>query len=144
MTARAPHFDGSHYDPKHDHERLTRQIDRVREAMADSQWRTLDEIAQLTGDPHASISAQLRHLRKRRFGSWMVRVRPRKDRDRGLYEYRLIASGLIAPEPKNRRRTRRYINALEEVARVARDTVAAAPLLNQPLAEVLRAMEATR
>jgi hypothetical protein len=58
--------------------------------MSDGYWRTLDEIAHATGDPHASISAQLRHLRKPRFGAYVVEKRHRGAPARGLYEYRLL------------------------------------------------------
>lgn len=40
-------------------------------------WLTLDELAYLTHYPQASISAQLRHLRKPRFGGFEVRKRQR-------------------------------------------------------------------
>jgi len=83
----APHFNGPAYSPQHDHVRLTGQIKRVYNVMASHKWYTLDEIAGLTGDPHASISAQLRHLRKERFGSHTIDKRPRGDRANGLWEY---------------------------------------------------------
>jgi hypothetical protein len=41
-------------------------------------WLTLDELAKLTHYPPASISAQLRHLRKPQFGAFVVKKRPRK------------------------------------------------------------------
>ena len=41
-------------------------------------WLTLDELAKLTHYPPASISAQLRHLRKPQFGGFVVKKRPRK------------------------------------------------------------------
>jgi hypothetical protein len=41
-------------------------------------WLTLDELAKLTNYPPASISAQLRHLRKPQFGAFVVEKRPRK------------------------------------------------------------------
>lgn len=88
------HFNGPAYDHAVDQPRLMRQHERVREAMRDGAWRTLDEIAEMTKDPAASISAQLRHLRKPRFGSWIVEKRARGDRLRGLYEYRLLPSVL--------------------------------------------------
>lgn len=84
------HFDGPAYSPEHDQARLTGQILRVFEAMKDARWRTLDEIVSLTGDPHASVSAQLRHLRKPRFGAHTVERRHRGDKARGLYEYRVV------------------------------------------------------
>lgn len=86
------HFNGSHYNAKSDDTRLSLQHLRIKELMLDGKWRTLSEIAQETGDPPASISAQLRHLRKPRFGSWIVEVRSRGERATGLYEYRLLAS----------------------------------------------------
>jgi hypothetical protein len=82
-------FDGPVYEPKHDKVRLDRQHERIRELMRDRQWRTLNEIADATDDPAASISAQLRHLRKYRFGSWTVDKRRRGNESLGLWEYRL-------------------------------------------------------
>lgn len=82
-------FDGSDYVPSLDDARLTGQILRVFECMKDGQWRTLAEIERATGDPQASISAQLRHLRKPRWNSHVVEKRNRGDREHGLYEYRL-------------------------------------------------------
>ncbi|HKW64540.1 MAG TPA: hypothetical protein VJN89_18455 [Candidatus Acidoferrum sp.] len=40
-------------------------------------WLTLDELAKLTHYPPASISAQLRHLRKQEFGGYEVEKRQR-------------------------------------------------------------------
>jgi len=95
---RPPHdFDGPEYDPAHDRKRLTGQIGRVYDCMSDGVWRTLDEIHDLTGDPHASISAQLRHLRKERFGSHTVDRQARGNRSSGLYEYRLDFEGEQQP-----------------------------------------------
>jgi hypothetical protein len=83
-------FNGPEYDPKHDQARLTGQALRTFDCMRDGKWRTLNEIADLTNDPAASISAQLRHLRKPRFGSHTVERRARGDRSSGLFEYRLV------------------------------------------------------
>ncbi len=82
-------FNGSTYDAVFDHTRLSGQLKRVYDCMKDGVWRTLDEIAIATGDPHASVSAQLRHLRKEKFGSFEVTKRSRGDREKGLYEYHL-------------------------------------------------------
>jgi len=84
-----PAFDGSDYDPALDQARLTGQLRRVYDVMADGQWRTLRELEVATGDPTTSISAQLRHLRKRRFGAHVVEKRRRGEAKRGLWEYRL-------------------------------------------------------
>ncbi len=85
-----PEFNGAEYDAGKDKRRLTGQILRVFMAMSDGCWRTLGEIAQITGDPEASVSAQLRHLRKKRFGEYVVERRARGDREHGLFEYRVV------------------------------------------------------
>ena len=82
-----PHFNGPEYVPQRDWERLTSQIGRVFSCMKDGRWRSLSDIASITGDPEASVSAQLRHLRKERFGSHTVE---KKHLGSGLYHYRLI------------------------------------------------------
>lgn len=80
-------FNGSDYDHTRDSARLTSQMFRVRGLMRDGQWRGLDEISRLTGDPPASVSAQLRHLRKPRFGGHVVLKR---HEGRGYFKYRLL------------------------------------------------------
>ena len=87
MVQTVERFEGVEYDRMADKLRLTKQIGRVYRAMQDGAWRTLEEIAQITGDGESSISAQLRNLRKRQFGSWTVARRPRGDRAHGLWEY---------------------------------------------------------
>lgn len=86
----SPHFNGPDYQPSKDQRRLAGQILRVYAAMIDGRWRTLSEIADITGDPESSISAQLRHLRKTRFGSHIVNKQRRGIETLGLYEYQLI------------------------------------------------------
>jgi hypothetical protein len=83
-------FDGPEYHPPRDRERLGKQYDRIMAVMTDGRWRTLAEIGEITGDPHASISAQLRHFRKKKFGSHIVLKRRRGDPARGLYEYSML------------------------------------------------------
>jgi hypothetical protein len=41
-------------------------------------WLTLEQLARMTGYPQASISAQLRHLRKEDYGSYRLEKRCRK------------------------------------------------------------------
>ena len=89
MVRLGGHFNGPVYSPAHDHSRLTGQLLRVWDYMRDRKWHTLQEIAQATGDPAASVSAQLRHLRKDRFGAYCVLKQPRGARERGLWEYKL-------------------------------------------------------
>ncbi len=84
-----PRFNGEVYSPGEDDARLSRQIERVFVCMQDERWLTLSEISTATGDPPASVSAQLRHLRKTRFGSYLVSKRPRGERCDGLWEYQL-------------------------------------------------------
>jgi hypothetical protein len=85
----ASHFNGSDYVPARDDDRLRGQQLRIWELMRDGRWLTLGQIAEGTGDPEASISAQLRHLRKPRFGSHTVNKRYRGD---GLFEYQVLAA----------------------------------------------------
>ena len=88
------HFNGPEYDPARDQDRLQKQIGRVFQVMRDQGWRTLDEISQATSlltehgnaDPVASVSAQLRHLRKDRFGGHTVN---RRHIGTGLFQYQL-------------------------------------------------------
>lgn len=80
-------FDGADYNRARDDARLTGQILRVWNCVSDGKWRTLKQIAQETGDPEASVSAQLRHLRKPRFGGYTIE---REYIANGLYKYRLI------------------------------------------------------
>ncbi len=95
----APYFEGPTYSAEHDQARLMGQHERVRALMIDGHWRTLGEIEALTGAPAASASAQLRHLRKARFGGYQVERRARGDRSSGLFEYRcLAASGAVTPK----------------------------------------------
>ncbi len=91
-------FNGPEYRPEEDKARLTGQALRVRSFMLDGAWRTVSEISESLGDPAPSVSAQLRHLRKPRFGSYIIERRSRGDRKRGLFEYRLLA-----PDPTARR-----------------------------------------
>jgi len=84
---------GPAYVDKLDGERIKDQLERVRSLMSDERWRTLAEIAFDTGDPQASISAQLRHLRKERFGAFIVERRRRAragDQKKGTHEYRVL------------------------------------------------------
>lgn len=84
-----PRFDGPAYVPALDQTRLVRQLDRIRDLMLDGVWRTLGEIEQVTGYPQASISAQARHLRKPRFGGYVVEKRRRGPGRQGLWEIRV-------------------------------------------------------
>ena len=64
-------------------------------ATACGAWLTLRELSQLTRFGEASISAQLRHLRKAKYGGYVVEKRVRRgfvvsEMERGpIWEYRL-------------------------------------------------------
>jgi len=64
MTQAAFDFSGSDYDPALDRDRLTGQMLNIFNLMLDGIPRTLREISDITGYGEASISAQLRNLRK--------------------------------------------------------------------------------
>jgi hypothetical protein len=68
--------------------RLEGQTRKIFDLMKDGCYRTLAEIEMMTGYPQASISAQLRHLRKLRFGGNQV---DKRRRDGGQWEYQLIS-----------------------------------------------------
>ncbi|HXC48397.1 MAG TPA: hypothetical protein VNU20_08890 [Candidatus Sulfotelmatobacter sp.] len=57
-------------------------------------WVTLAELAGKTKFPPASISAQLRHLRKARYGGWGIEKRRREwVTEELVWEYRLAEEG---------------------------------------------------
>ena len=88
------------------------QLEAIRDLMLTSgrhgTWMTLSEIAQATEFGEASISAQLRHLRKQRYGRYRVEKRRRQsdaeaaaDRAGGigdipLWEYRVLPPSFAA------------------------------------------------
>lgn len=106
MTQR---FNGSDYVPAEDDGRLTGQIARVFNLMSDSRWRTLAQIETLTSDPPASISAQLRHLRKKKWGAHTINKR-KAGPGSGLWYYQLVPSGKVLqfqPQPRRKRTIQR-------------------------------------
>lgn len=78
---------GPAYDAKTDGQRLKRQHERIRDYCLKFGWVTLPELAGATGYPEASISAQLRHLRKPQFGGY--KVEKKRAPSAGLWEYRV-------------------------------------------------------
>ena len=79
-----PHFDGADLIPSRDYDRMKGQILRVFNLIKDGKWRTLEEISNATGDPHASVSTRLRDFRKKRFGGFTINKKYIKN---GLYKY---------------------------------------------------------
>lgn len=80
-------FDGVTYDHGRDGLRLNAQLQRVFDVMETGNWYSLDDLHEITGDPHASISARIRDLRKERFGGHVVQ---RENTGNGLWKYRLV------------------------------------------------------
>jgi hypothetical protein len=75
-------------DPRIDFDRLQGQTRKIYNLMSDGVYRTLAEIEAITGYPETSISAQLRHLRKLRFGGNTVNKQRRGNG--GTWEYQLV------------------------------------------------------
>ena len=89
-------FDGSDYDHLRDAARLHGQLGRIWEVIKNGCWHTLADLSTKTGAPEASVSAQLRHLRKPRFGGHTIE----KQRcPSGQYEYRLVVGAPIPIAP---------------------------------------------
>jgi DNA-binding MarR family transcriptional regulator len=83
-------FDGSDIDSEKDNLRLAGQLKVIYDLVKDGKYRTLREIEDETNYPQSSISAQLRNLRKERYGSFNIEKRSRGDRENGLFEYRIV------------------------------------------------------
>jgi hypothetical protein len=82
-------FAGTTYVASLDRDRLSEQLLRVIDAMADGQWKTLRQISNITDDPEASISARLRDIRKLCGPDAMEsRRRPSAGARSGTWEYR--------------------------------------------------------
>lgn len=90
---------GPDYHRESDGSRLNTQMLRICAFMLQSSacnhWLTLAEIRSalesrwIAKFPEASVSAQLRHLRKIAFGSYRLEKRRRGGASAGIYEYRL-------------------------------------------------------
>lgn len=85
-----PHFDGATYEAGLDGKRLTGQVKRLLNLMADRRWRTLPEISPAIGASETSASARLRDLRKARYGWHRVDRRRRGGPTTGTWEYRVL------------------------------------------------------
>lgn len=82
-------FDGRTFDPTLDSERLSSQLERVKEIMSDGNWHTLGELASLTHSSEAGCSARLRDLKKDRFGGYKIQKERVGNPACGLWQYRL-------------------------------------------------------
>jgi len=81
---------GQSYIAEIDGPRITKQRESILGLCLGHLWLTLGEISATLDYPEASISAQLRHLRKAQFGGYIVNKRRRSA---GTYEY------LVLPPP---------------------------------------------
>ena len=84
------------YDPEFDEARLTGLRKAIYELMGDGKYRTHGEMKAAIG--HGSengISAKLRDLRKKEFGSHTVIKRRRGNPNDGCWEYKLIRKGVV-------------------------------------------------
>jgi hypothetical protein len=78
-------FSGADYQNDRDNKRLTGQLLKIYDIIKDGNWRTLNQISYEARAPEASVSAQLRNLRKKPFEKNIERRHIKN----GLYEYRL-------------------------------------------------------
>ena len=85
LFTRAPRFDGADLTPE-DHPRLAGQLAKVYAVIQSGQWYTVAQIAHLIQAPENSVQAQLRNLRKPRFGGHTVE----RMRFGALTVYRLV------------------------------------------------------
>lgn len=83
------------------------QLNKLRELMIDGVWRTDVEINMLIEMPIASVTAQLRHLRKPEHGSWEYLKRIRQYTERN--EYQLLSGD--HPQSVEMRKVRAEIHA---------------------------------
>ena len=124
MTQAPLRFDGPAYKAAVDQARLTDQFGRILGLMRDGEWRTLRRIASLLGYPEASVSAQLRHMRKPRFGGYVVERS--RNGDGGTWLYRVLPAITCSAPAKKRRADERIRdlvvanNRLVEMVRSAR------------------------
>ena len=82
-----PEFDGDDYVSSRDKPRLTQQIHQVRMYMENNNWLSVKQISDDLNFPEPSVSAQIRNLRKEKFGN---RIVERRYQGNGLYEFKLM------------------------------------------------------
>jgi len=90
-TIKVRHFSGAGVETVEDKIRLGKQIDRVLAYINGGEWMSLQQIAIGINAPHASVSAQLRNLRKAEHGSYIIE---RKNEGDGYFLYRLAGVDL--------------------------------------------------
>lgn len=81
---------GDSYVAEVDHDRIVTQMIRIRDFMLEqNKFLSLAEIEAALDYPQASISAQLRHLRKAKFGNYTV-IKRRRTETGGTWEYKVL------------------------------------------------------
>jgi len=88
MMHQGAFFDGPDVNEE-DEDRLTHQLGRVRSAMKNFGWWTLDELAFACRATPQGVSARVRDLRKARFGGLTV-DRRRHPTKKGVFQYRML------------------------------------------------------
>jgi hypothetical protein len=89
-----------HYNEA-DKPRLKKQLEVIRDVMLSANecgaWLTLAEIGAMTRYPEPSISAQLRNLRKKENGGYLVEKRLAGAKGSGLWKYRVSVQKIAMP-----------------------------------------------
>ena len=91
---------GPSFERAVDETRIMGQMARVKAYLLHQQWCTLADIEAFTGYPQASISAQIRHLRKAKFGGYLVEKRRKSGGFGGTWEYRLMPGTIPLDTPE--------------------------------------------
>ena len=116
-------FDGETYDKEIDGERMTTQLELVRDIMSDQRWHRNLEVANKVGCTESGAAARIRDLRKEKFGSWEI-VRRRVAHGNGLHEYRWTGE-VTEPDVIKRANTdwkELYDNLLDRLMKIDRMT----------------------
>ena len=112
-------FDGDVYQPALDDVRLKSQLQRIYELMKDSRWRTVQDISVAVRAPSASVLAQLGHLRKAKFGAYLVEKR--RVTDQGLWEYRVRGKGEGVPKKRTCGNCQEMTDAMRKIMATSQD-----------------------
>lgn len=92
-------------DARIDFDRLQGGIRKVHGLLSNNEWFTLREIETETGIPQASASAFIRHLRKARFGGFIIEKR-RRNPNGGTWEYKMSEREINGIAYWNNKRTK--------------------------------------
>ena len=79
-------FAGATYNRELDGKRLTTQFEKVKAAMLSGKWYTIRELQEIVGGSETGISARVRDLKKKHFGSYKVESERLKG---GVWRYRI-------------------------------------------------------